>query len=436
MLRFLLLLALPLFATDDIVVQVKSQNHVAPLYLAPISIQGSGFASSYCRQLERILEFDFQHNGRTNLVSNSLERELLSQKGVYEAKRWRDLGVDFYIQPIVDDKRFTLTALDVRSGRVQKLSEVLLSGNLARDRQQLHQAADAVFLSLFGQNGIASKRILYTLRTKLSSDSQDWVTEVWEADYDFANQKKLTSDQQLCVTPSYVPGTKNYLYVSYKIGQPKIFLASTKSGEGRRLTFLRGNQLMPTVSAQNDRIAFISDVTGNPDLFVQKFSVQSGVLGKPQQIFHAAGAAQGSPTFSPDGQSIAFVSNKDGTARIYMMPIPDPGAQLSDLKPQMISKKNRGNTSPAWSPDGSKIAFSALTAGVRQIWIYDLKSGLEWQLTKGQSHKENPVWAPNSLHLLFNTQSKGAAELYLINLNQKEATKISSGGDEKRFPAW
>ena len=277
MLRFLLLLALPLFAADDIVVEVKASDQVAPLYLAPIQTQGSGFAASYCKQLERVLQFDFEHNGKTSLLANSRERELLSQKGNFEAKRWKDLGAHFYIYPLIEEKRFTLTALDARSGRVQKLSEITLSGNLSRDRQHLHQASDAVFLSLFGQKGIASKQILYTLRTRGSSDSKDWVSEVWEADYDFANPVKLTNDKRLCVSPSYVPGTKNFLYVSYKIGQPKIFLASTQGGEGRRLSFLRGNQLMPIVSPRLNQIAFISDITGNPDLFVQEFSPQTGV---------------------------------------------------------------------------------------------------------------------------------------------------------------
>lgn len=193
---------------------------------------------------------------------------------------------------------------------------------------------------------------------------------------------------------------------------------------------------MPTVSPTLDKIAFISDITGNPDLFVQDFSQEEGLLGKPRQVFCAPGATQGTPTFSPDGKKLAFVSNKDGTPRIYTLDIPPPGASLKELKPKMISKKTRENTCPAWSPDGKKIAYSALASGTRQIWIYDIISGEEMQLTDGYGHKENPAWGPNSMHLIFNSSTPTTSDLFMINLNQKKAVKITSGPGEKRFPAW
>ncbi|MCP5468997.1 MAG: Tol-Pal system protein TolB [Chlamydiales bacterium] len=437
MVRFLfaLFLLVPLFGADDIVVQLHTKGQLSPLYISEIPEEGSGFTKGYLRQLDHILEFDFRNNGKISLVHKTLERELLGQKENFDCVKWKSLGVTYFIHPTVQNKRFSLYALNGQTGQVKQLNELVLTGDLNRDRKLLHQAHDAAFETLFHEKGIANSRILYTLRTKESSSSESWVTEVWESDLDGANAKKLTNDGYLCVTPiSITPA--HFLFVSYKIGQPKIYLGSTHGEEPKRVSFLRGNQLMPVLSPQLDKLAFISDVSGNPDLFVQAFSPENGVMGKAQQVFSAPGATQGCPTFSPDGESLAFVSNKDGTARVYMMRIPAPGAHLRDLHPQLISKKNRGNTSPVWSPDGTKLAYSALTSGVRQIWIYDFERGEEWQLTEGKTHKENPTWAPNSQHLLFNTVADGYAELYLINLNQKEATKISSGPGEKRFPSW
>lgn len=201
---------------------------------------------------------------------------------------------------------------------------------------------------------------------------------------------------------------------------------------------LRGNQLMPAISPQRDNIAFISDITGNPDLFLQAFSPEQGPIGKPRQIFTTHQATQGSPTFSPDGKKIAFVSNKDGSPRIYVIPIPLPDAKLKDIKAQLISRANRESSAPSWSPDGKKLAYCARNSdGVRQIWIHDFETNREWQLSEGSINKENPSWAPNSMHLVFNTKGSKENGLYLININQPKAVKIAEYPEgDKRFPSW
>jgi TolB protein len=251
----------------------------------------------------------------------------------------------------------------------------------------------------------------------------------------------VTSNCGFCISPVYLPPKPGFLrnaffFVSYKIGQPKIYIGSLKGGEPQRFISLKGNQLTPSVSLQRDKMAFVCDYTNNPDLFLQAFDVESGPKDKPQQIFAVPHGTQGSPALSPDGKRVAFVSNKDGSPRIYVMDIPAPGAKLKDIKPILISKYNRESSAPSWSPDGSKIVYCASTDGVRQIWMYDFKKNEEKQLTKGKGNKENPAWGPNSLHIVYNSTGSEGSELYLMNLNQTEATRISQGKGEKHFPNW
>lgn len=412
-----------LLASQEIVVHLTSQERSAPLYLAPIQEKGSGFEKSYIASLEKVLRFDFTHNGKTELISSP------------------DKGGK--IEVTIQHKKLKIQA--TAAGSSKGIEGVALTGDLSQDRKILHKIHDAILENLFGTGGVADTHILYTVRTRSSESATEWISEVWRADYDGAHAQQVTHDRCLCVTPTYIPSTakgacRNFLYVSYKAGQPKIYAAVLDEGAGKgstqRLTYLRGNQLMPTISPTLDKIAFISDVSGNPDLFVQDFSPTTGLSGKPRQVFCSLGATQGSPSFSPDGKKLAFVSNKDGTPRIYILEIPAPGASINQIKPKMISKKTRENTSPSWSPDGKKIAYSALAGGYRQIWIYDLTTEEESQLTDGQGHKENPTWAPNSLHLAFHASTPTTSDLYLINLNQKNAVKITSGPGEKRFPSW
>jgi TolB protein len=212
-------------------------------------------------------------------------------------------------------------------------------------------------------------------------------------------------------------------------------MCSLKNGQKQRVAELRGNQLMPAISRQRDQIAFISDVTGNPDLFVQPFMPEKGAVQKAQQVFSAKQATQGSPSFSPDGKKLAFVSDKDGAPKVYMISIPAPGANIKDIKATLISKANRENSAPSWSPDGKKIAYCSRNKGDRQIWVYDFDKKQETQITEGSGHKENPSWAPNNHHLVYNSSDQKGA-LYVTTISGGNGVQITSSAVDACFPNW
>lgn len=426
-----------------ILVRLETETQRLPVYLAKIVCEGKGLDDAYCEKLEKVLRFDLDHNGMTYALKVSSSSEKIANAAAFDAglksSDWKALSAFYVIKVRIQDKKMAARLLAQNAGSVKSIDGIALTGDLSKDRQQIHQLADTIHKTLFGADGIASTRFLYTLKTH---QGKDWSSEVWEADYDGLNARQLTFDGGYIVTPVYVPPKDGYasgsfFFVSYKTGQPKIYYQALNDSKSlRRLTYLRGNQLMPAITLQRDKLAFISDVTGNPDLFIQAFSPTEGAIGKPYQAFATHRATQGTPTFSPDGKKIAFVSNKDGSPRIFMMDVPPPGTSLKGIKATLITKRNKESTAPAWSPDGTKIAFCSITNGVRQIWVYDLAKREERQVTQGSGNKENPTWAPNSLHIIFNSTDANACELYLVNLNQADATRISSGVGEKRFPCW
>lgn len=428
-----------------LLVNLSTEQQLQPLFLAKFIDANTGFSPSYIEQLEQVLQFDLGHSGHFQLLPQSRERASLTSKALNEpgiVKEWKNANALYVIKIQIKDKKLEASLLSVNANNLKRFEGFALSGELNQDRQQLHQLADALVKSLFGTSGIASTHLLYTRKYRIENLNK-WNSELWECDYDGANARKVLDDHNgYCVTPIYIPPkpgfqSSMFFYVTYKKGQPKIYLGSLVSCAGQQLTHLRGNQLMPAISHQRDKIAFISDVTGNPDLFLQDFSPEKGPIGKPRQIFATHQATQGSPTFSPDGKQIAFVSNKDGSPRIYVLDIPPPETKLKDIKARLISRMNRESSAPCWSPDGTKIAFCARNGHDRQIWIYDFQRDEERQLTEGGSNKENPSWAPNSLHIVYNSTGKQGAELFLINLNDPRPIKIQDGLDgEKRFPSW
>jgi len=430
---------------ESIVVNLATADQLVPLHLTDIENDNSDFSSYYLQQLQDVLHFDFDNNGTTRIIE-SLKLKDLATKSTFDNREdpgpWRNQGIHYVLRTKVHKNKLYASILATYTKKTHKINDIPLTGNLNRDRRQIHELTNTFHHKLFGTKSIAITKILYTLKTRTSrTDSYLWISEVWEADYDGANARQITHENSFCVTPAYLPplagrSSGTFFYVSYRLGQPKIYIASLNDGIGRRLTFLRGNQLMPAISPQRDLVVFINDVTSNADLFLQPFNTEVGAMGKPQQIFAAHQATQASPTFSPDGEKIAFVSNKDGLPRIYIMNTPARRTLQKKPQAQLLTRNSRESTAPSWSPDGQKIAYCSKTEGTRQIWFINIKTGEATQLTTGPEHKENPTWAFDSKHLIFNSANEESSELYLIGINRRQTVKISSGPGEKRFPQW
>ena len=439
-----LISTLSLYASDEIPsdaqeirVYLPTTNSLEPLYFGKVQKSGEGVDAKYLSLLEEILTYDLSYNGSTKVMTRSQEKETALEQNNFNLMTWRNFGAAHVVQAKIENKTLSLTIFSSETGSLKKFEDISLTGILGKDRHQIHLAADAVHKALFGTDGIASTRILYSVKQK-PSYGRDWISEIWSCDWDGANPKQITKEGSYSVTPVVVPphskfASDRFLYVSYKSGQPKIFLASLKDGVGKRLIDLKGHQMLPAISPKRDKIAFISDAGGSVDLFLQEFHPEKGEVGKPVQLFSYPKATQASPTFSPDGARVAFVSDKDGSPRIYIIPAKFHGKRAT---PILISKQNQENSCPAWSPDGKKIAYSAKTNGVRQIWIYDLETKEEKQLTEGPGIKENPSWASDSCHIVFNATDGNSSDLYIVNLNQPEAIKISQGPGVKHYPTW
>jgi TolB protein len=135
-----------------------------------------------------------------------------------------------------------------------------------------------------------------------------------------------------------------------------------------------------------------------------------------------------SPSFSPDGTRIVFNSDRGGSPQLYVMNADGSGVRR-------ISYGSGRYTTPVWSPTGDHIAFTKQTGGEFHIGVMRA-DGSEERILTSSYLDEGPTWAPNGRVLMFSRETPGAApRLWTVDITgriQRPAPYPGAASD----PAW
>jgi TolB protein len=134
------------------------------------------------------------------------------------------------------------------------------------------------------------------------------------------------------------------------------------------------------------------------------------------------------PTYTLDGQSIYFVSDRGGAPQIYKM-------AANGSNPQRVTFTGNYNISPALSPDGRWMAYISRIGGAFKLHVMDLASGVSTSITD-TSADENPSFAPNSRLILYATQQQGREALMTSTLDGKVKARLTGAAGDIREPDW
>ncbi|HEX7815268.1 Tol-Pal system beta propeller repeat protein TolB [Dyella sp.] len=129
-----------------------------------------------------------------------------------------------------------------------------------------------------------------------------------------------------------------------------------------------------------------------------------------------------SPSWSPDGKKIAYVSFESGNSAIYVQDITTGSRQLVSAHPKGI------NGAPAWSPDGSKLAMSLSYVGNPEIFVLNLGSRSETRLTNNLAIDTEPVWSADGQSIYFTSDRSGRPQIYKMSASGGDAQRISFQG--------
>ena len=91
---------------------------------------------------------------------------------------------------------------------------------------------------------------------------------------------------------------------------------------------------------------------------------------------------------------------------------------------QQLTFFNSYNASPAWSPNGSMIAYVSRFEGKFDLFVYKLGEGKAYQITTGVASSESPAWAPDERHLVFSSNRGGSMQIWITDLSGNSVRRL------------
>jgi len=238
----------------------------------------------------------------------------------------------------------------------------------------------------------------------------------------FQNWRVLNVDNLVVGKISYEKDKKIYriqfqLFDVYKENQLTGYSFQTSEKNLRRtahrISDIIFETLMGVRGAFDTHIAYITVSKGEKDQKIYNLAVADSD-GYNEQIIYQSIQPILSPSWSPDGRHIAYVSYRRGRPELYLQ-------NIQTKKLRRISSYQGLNNAPAWSPNGKTLAMTLSKDGNPEIYVMDMKGNKLTRITRNYAIDTEPVWLPDGRSLIFTSDRGGGPQLYRIKIGRSGA---------------
>ena len=181
-------------------------------------------------------------------------------------------------------------------------------------------------------------------------------------------------------------------------------------------------------SKDDKKLAFMREVRGTPQIFIIELGAS-----KATQLTRAAGKKD-DPAWSPDGSTIAYWAYQGKERQLFLLTVDDPqepGVQITD-------DQSGPGVDPAWSPDGSTIAYTHGTGReMSDIWLVGSDGENARPLTDHKAREMDPTWAPDGSWLAFARGPLEKPKIVIVKADGSgEEKTLTKGNDREGHPCW
>lgn len=406
---------------------VGPASTLAPIAVSDLKNLGGDDQHATSNQFVGILRRDLQLAGFFKLISPKAYIENPQNSGYdlgqFNFADWSSINADFLVKGAVTVKgdQISLEALLFDVAQQRRMFGSRFNGGPDDVPQMARRFADAVLKAVTGTKGPFDTRIAFV------STRGGRFKEVYLAAPDGGDVYRVTDNPTINLFPQFARGPGEVLYLSYKSGEPALYLFDTAQRTEIPIQSSRGMMVGGTLTPDGGRIIAAIEHAGHTNLYL----LDRG--GQELRPLTRGSAINVNPAVSADGHMLAFTSDRSGTPQIYVM-------SLAGGDARRITYQGNYNTSPAFSPDGKWLAYQGRDGGTFNIFLIPAAGGQAAQLTQRGSN-QSPCWSPDGRYIVFSSSRGGRERLYLMQVNtQSQTGNITSALMEDKgndsSPAW
>jgi len=392
-----------------------------PVAIVPFGWQGPAAEAPF--DVSELVSADLHRSGRFAPVAADKMLQQPTSGADVDFDDWSILGIEAVVVGKVEQTGENAYSVQFQLFDVYSHKQLVgyrMPASRGTMRRVAHRAADMIYEELTGIPGVFGTKVTYVTA---KGESKDRVYTLIVSDIDGENEHVIMESSDPIMSPAWSPDSRRLAYVSFEGNVSTIYVQTLRTGNRIKVSSRPGINGSPAFSPDGRKLVLtLGGADGNLDINVLELASRTVTRLTRNVAIDTEG------TWSPDGNTIFFTSDRSGGPQVYKV-------KAAGGTPERVTFEGGYNARPRLSPNGSRLALVHLDRGNYRIAVLDLESSELLILSAGRQD-ESPSFAPNSDSLIYATRQGRNGVLETVSADGLIRQRLAAAQGDVREPVW